>query len=169
MNKHTSFALVILTFLFLSILVFLGFFVISPEVKAYRTQAIALEQQQEVMTQKVVTYNKAYETLQSLQERENVFDQALKRHFQLERFEAYLKQYFLSYEITSITTEQNEDLQIDTLEVRAIFDAPVRYYHFIDALNAFTWVAKLEGIQEFKGVAVGIEAHFALKVYTQLD
>ena len=169
MNKHTSFALVILTFLFLSILVFLGFFVISPEVKAYRTQDIALEQQQKVVTQKEATYNKAYETLQSLQERESGFDQALNRHFQLEHFENYLKQYFLSYEIKSITTEHNKNLQIDTLEVRAIFDAPVRYYRFIDALNTFSWVAALDGTQEFKGVAVGIEAYFTLKVYTRID
>jgi len=149
--------------------VFLGFFVISPEVKVYRTQGIVLEQQKRTVAQKESIYNKAYISLQSLQESEGGFDQALNRHFQLERFEAYLKQYFLSYEIKSITTEQNKELQVDILEVRAIFDAPGRYYRFIEALNTFSWVAELQEVQEFKGVAVGIEAHFSLKVYTRIN
>lgn len=169
MNKHTSFALVILTFLFLSILVFLGFFVISPEVKAYRSESIALEQQSKNMTQKEHLYEKAYKALQLLQERESSFDHALNRHFKLETFESYLKQYFLSFEIKSIETERDKDLQIDILEVRAILDAPTSYYRFIDALNAFEWVVEVQETQEFKGVAVGIEAHFSLKVYTRIN
>ena len=169
MNKQTSFALVILTFIFLSILVFLGFFVIFPEVKAYRTEGIALEQQSKIIIQKEATFNRAYETLQLLQEQENSFDQAINRHFKLEDFEAYLKHYFLSYEIKSIITEREKDLQVNVLEVRATFDEPLRYYRFIDALNTFTWVAELNGTQEFQGVREEIEAHFTLKVYTHID
>lgn len=169
MNKQTSFALVILTFLFLSILVFLGFFVISPEVKAYRTQEIALEQQAKNIAQKEAIFNKDYVTLQLLQEQENSFDQAINRHFSLEDFEGYLKQYFLPFEIKSVTSEREKVLQVDVLEIRAIFDTPERYYHFIDALNTFTWIAELDGRQEFKGIATGIEADFTLKVYTNID
>ncbi len=167
MNKHTSFALVVFIFLFLSLLVFLGFFIISPEVKEYRMQSIALAQQSSRVVQKELDYNRAYQSLQSLQEQEQSFDQAINRHFKLEDFEAYLDQYFLSFEVKNITTQHKKDLKIDTLEIRAIFDAPVRYYRFIDALNTFEWVAEIEDPQKFKGVAVGIEAYFTLKVYTR--
>ena len=167
MNKHTSFAMVILLFLFLTFLVIFGFFIIFPEIKAYRSQAIVLEQKKVDLAQKEAAYEKMYKDLQLLKEREAGFDQALNRGFKLEAFEAYLQHYFLSFEIQSIISEQDAHLQTDILEIRAIFDAPTTYYRFIDALNDFEWVAEVEGTQEFKGVAVGIEAHFVLKVYTQ--
>ena len=167
-NKYTSFALVVLLFLLLSILVFFGFFIFSPEVKAYRSLGITLDQKRESVLQQEALYEKRYSTLQALQEEEKSFDNALDRHFELTDFERYLKQYFHVFEIESIITEQSDHLQTDIIEIRAVMDTPATYYRFIEALNAFEWIAEVEGRQQFKRVKSGLQAQVTLKVYTRI-
>jgi len=167
MNKLASFGFIVLLFLLLSVVVLFGFFVFTPKLKAYRALQIALDEKHQAVKSDEAEFDLTYTKLQTLQESEKNIDLALHRHFDEQQFELYLKNYFQNYSLRSITTEQTDDLQTDTLEIRANIATPAEYYAFIEALNNFVWVVEVEGTQKFKGIEQGIEAHFTLKVYTK--
>ncbi len=167
MNKLASFGFIVLLFLLLSVVVIFGFFVFTPKLKAYRALQIEIKQKQQELKRDEKQFDLTYTKLQALQEREKSIDLALQRHFDEENFELYLQQHFKKFSLRSITSEYEDDLQTDVLEIKVSINTPAEYYAFIDALNAFVWVAELEGTEKFKGVNDGIEAHFALKVYTK--
>jgi hypothetical protein len=167
MSKLASFGFIVLLFLLLSVVVVFGFFVFTPELKAYRALQIELAQKQKELKSEEKQFDLTYTKLQALQESEKNIDLALQRHFDEQQFERYLQRYFKDFSLRSITTELEDGFQIDVLEVQATITTPAKYYDFIEALNAFVWVTELEATQKFRGVGEGIEAHFTLKVYTQ--
>jgi len=167
MNKLASFGFIVLLFLLMSVVVVFGFFVFTPKLKAYRALQIELAQKQKELKSEEKQFDLTYTKLQALQESEKNIDLALQRHFDEQQFELYLQQHFKKYSLRSITSEYDDDFQTDLLEIQVTISTPAKYYDFIDALNAFVWVAELEGTQKFKGVSKGIEAHFRLKVYTK--
>jgi len=167
MNKLASFGFIVLLFLLLSLVVLFGFFVFTPKLKEYRALQIGLDEKQQTLKVDEKQFDMTYTKLQSLQESEQNIDHALQRHFDEQAFELYLKKYFTTYTLRSITTEQTDDFQTDILEVRVNIGSPSEYYAFIKALENFVWVAEVKGIQKFEGVAQGIQAHFTLKVYTK--
>lgn len=169
MSKFASFGMVILLFILLSVVVVFGFFVFTPKIKAYR--ALSIEQQ--LLSDELAAAEKEfdghYSALQNLQEREKSIDIALHKHFDLDRFERYLKQHFSSYTLRSIVSEKDEFFQTELIVVRATIATPAEYYRFIDALNQFEWVVEVDGTQQFKGVKDGIATQFTLKVYTKVQ
>ena len=167
MSKFASFGIVVVLFLLLSLVVLFGFFVFAPDIKAYRALSIELSEKQSALDALETRFDKAYRRLQDLQERERRIDQALHRHFDEAAFERYVGGFFKAYELRSISSEYEGDLQTDTISLRVLIASPVEYYRFIDALNRFEWVAEVKGTQRFEGVSEGIETHFTLKVYTK--
>lgn len=167
MSKFASFGIVVVLFLLLSLLVLFGFFVFAPDIKDYRALSIELEEKTSTLNAVERRFDTAYKTLQDLQERERQIDQALQKHFDEAAFEQYVGRYFKTYTLRSISSEYKGDFQTDTITIRVLITSPMEYYKFIDALNRFEWVAKLEGTQKFQGVRDGIETHFTLKVYTK--
>ncbi len=168
MSKFASFGAAIILFLLLSVLVFFGFFILTPKVKEYRALATDFTQQEKSVSASEEAFDKAYVQLQSLQELEAEIDVAQHRHFDLDAFEGFLKRSFTMVELQSIMSEQTADFEINTVDVRATITSPAEYYHFIELLDTFEWVVEVEGEQQFKAVGDGIETHFALKVYTHL-
>ena len=167
MNKFASFGFIVLLFLLLSVVVLFGFFVFTPKLKEYRALQIALAEKEQSYRVAEEQFDMTYTKLQALQESERNIDLALHRHFDEQQFELYLQKYFKIYSLRSITTQKEGDFQTDSLEIKVSISSPAEYYAFIEALNAFTWVAEVEGTQKFKGVSKGIEAHYTLKVYTK--
>ena len=168
MNKFTSITLLVLFFILLSITVSFASFSLTPKIKASRSVNLELQQEQTTLQASEKRFDKGYVTLQQMQEKEGCIDNALQQHFDLERFEEYLKKYFNILYVKSIESEQIRGYQYDTLSVVAVVVSPLEYYHFIDALNSFEWVVELQGTQEFKQTKKGIEVSFNLKVYTAL-
>ena len=169
MSKFASFGSVVLLFILLSVVVVFGFFVFTPKVKAYRALNIELQQNSDDLATAEKEFDRHYADLQNLQDREKNIDIALHKHFDEERFETYLSQYFTSFTLRSIVSEKDEAFQTDILDVRAKIATPVEYYRFIDALNQFEWVVEVDGTLQFKGVKDGIDTHFILKVYTKVQ
>jgi len=167
MNKLASFGFIVLLFLLLSVVVVFGFFVFTPKLKEYRALKIEITQKQKELKSEEKQFDLTYTKLQSLQESEKNIDLALQRHFDEQQFELYLQQHFKRYSLRSITSEYDDNFETDLLEIQVTISTPAKYYDFVDVLNAFVWVAELEGTQKFKGVNEGIEAHFRLKVYTK--
>lgn len=167
MNKFASFGVVILLFILLSVLVVFGFFVFTPKIKTYRALNIELQQNSAELARTEKEFDVNYMQLQNLQEREKNIDRALHKHFDLDRFESYLKQHFLSFSLRSVISEKDAMFQTELITVRAKIAAPQEYYRFIDALNQFEWVVEVDGTQKFVGLKDGIETHFTLKVYTK--
>ena len=168
MSKFASFGFIILLFLLLSGVVFFGFFVFTPKIKAYRALNIELQKTSSELQVNEAAFDKLYLSLQSLQEKEKAIDLAQHKHFDQDLFEDYLKRYFTTFTLRSIVSEKNEVFQTDTLAIRTTIATPAEYYRFIDALNLFEWVVEVDGTLQFKGVSDGIETHFTLKVYTKL-
>ena len=168
MSKFASFGFIVLLFLLLSGVVFFGFFIFTPKIKAYRALNIELQQNSSELVTAEKEFDKLYATLQTLQDKENAIDLAQHKHFDEDQFEAYLQRYFKSFTLRSIVSEKNEVFQTDTLDIRTTIASPAEYYRFIDALNLFAWVVEIDGAIQFKGVTDGIETHFTLKVYTKL-
>lgn len=166
MSKFTSFGSVILLFILLSVLVVFGFFVFTPKIKTYRALNIELEQRSMDLETAEKTFDKQYKVLQSLQEKEKNIDRALQKHFNVQQFERYLQQYFLSFTLNKVATTEDTYYQTELLDVQAKIASPVDYYRFIDALNQFEWVVEVDGNQQFKGAGDGIDTHFTLNVLT---
>ena len=166
MNKFASFGMVILLFVLLSVVVVFGFFVFTPKIKAYRALSIELQLHSAELATAEKEFDEHYAALQNLQDREKSIDIALHKHFDLDRFETYLKQHFSSYTLRSIVSERDELFQTELIAVRATIATPVEYYRFIDALNEFEWVVEVDGTQQFKGVKDGIATQFTLRVRT---
>ena len=166
MNKFASFGMVILLFVLLSVVVVFGFFVFTPKIKAYRALSIELQLHSAELARAEKEFDGHYAALQNLQDREKSIDIALHRHFDLDRFETYLKQHFSSYTLRSIVSERDEFFQTELIAVRATIATPAEYYRFIDALNRFEWVVEVDGTQQFKGVKGGIDTQFTLRVRT---
>lgn len=167
MSKFASFGVVVLLFLLLSLTVMFGFFVFTPDIKAYRALNIELSEKQKRLSEAEKIFSEKYQRVQDLQDRERQIDRALQKHFDEAAFEAYLSRYFKTYSLRSIISEHEGEWQTDTIAVQVIIDSPAEYYKFIDALNQFEWVAEVEGTQMFKGTASGIKTSFTLKVYTR--
>lgn len=166
MNRFTSFSSVILLFLLLSGVVFFGFFVLTPKIKAYRALNIDVEQSSSGLSELEKEFDKQYKALQNLQERDSHVDAALKKQFVPERFAADFKSYFSALELRSVKHDKVEKVAVDTLEVNAEMNSPTAFYHFVEALNRFDWVVEMEGPLTFRAKEGGIAAHFTLKVYT---
>lgn len=166
MSKFTSFGSVILLFILLSVLVLFGFFVFTPKIKTYRALNIELEQRTADLETAEKTFDKQYKILQTLQEKEKNIDRALQKHFNVDQFETYLQQYFLSVTLSKIATTEDGLYQTELIDVQAKIASPVEYYRFIDALNQFEWVVAVDGSQQFKGADDGIDTHFTLNVIT---
>ena len=169
MSKFASFGMVILLFILLSVVVLFGFFVFTPKIKAYRALNIELQQNSTQLAMAEKEFDGHYKVLQNLQDREKNIDIALHKHFDLDRFESYLKQHFTSFTLRSIISERDELFQTEMIVVRATIAAPAEYYRFIDTLNQFEWVVEVDGTQQFKGVKDGIATQFTLKVYTKVQ
>ena len=169
MNKFASFGVVILLFILLSALVVFGFFVFTPKIKTYRALNIELQQNSAELTAAEKEFDGHYVQLQNLQEREKNIDLALHKHFDLDRFETYLKQHFSSFSLRSVISEKDTLFQTELIAVQAKIATPVEYYRFIDALNRFEWVVEVDGTQKFVGAKDGINTHFILKVYTKVQ
>ncbi len=169
MSKFASFGVVLLLFILLSVVVVFGFFVFAPKIKAYRALNIELQLKSAELTTAEQVFDNHYAELQSLQEREKNIDIAMQKHFDEDQFETFLKQYFTSFTLRSITSEKDEVYQTEVIAIRVNIATPLEYYSFIDALNQFEWVAEVDGTQQFKGVKNGIEAQFTLKVYTKVS
>ena len=167
MSKFASFVLVMLIFLFMSVVVSFGFFVFTPKIKAQRQLNIALEQQQEKLKLAEKRFDEKYKQLQHLQEQEKRVDLALEKRFDERRFERFIAKYFKRHTLRSITTEIEGDYQTDIVEITAITMSPLSFYHFVDQLNQFEWAAEVVSTQQFHSVKEGLETHFVLKVYTQ--
>lgn len=166
MSKFTSFGSVILLFILLSVLVLFGFYVFAPKVKTYRALNIELEQRSIDLETAEKTFDKQYKILQNLQEKEKNIDLALQKHFNIQQFEMYLQQFFLSITLHKIATTEDAIYQTELIDVQAKIASPMDYYRFIDALNQFAWVVEIDGNQQFKGVDDGIDTHFTLNVIT---
>lgn len=166
MSKFTSFGSVILLFILLSVLVLFGFYVFTPKVKTYRALNIELEQRSIDLETAEKTFDKQYKILQNLQEKEKNIDLALQKHFNIQQFEMYLKQFFLSISLHKIASTEDAIYQTELIDVQAKIASPMDYYRFIDALNQFAWVVEIDGNQQFKGADDGIDTHFTLNVIT---
>ncbi len=166
MSKFASFGSIILLFVLSSVIVVFGFYVFTPKIKAYRALNIDLMQDSADLESAEKEFEKYYAQLQNLQEREKNIDMALHRHFDVDQFESYLKQYFASFSLRSVISEKSGPYQMEMIAVRATIATPTDYYRFIDALNLFEWVAEVDGTLLFKGVENGIDTHFKLKVRT---
>lgn len=166
MSKLTSFGSVILLFVLSSAVVVFGFYVFTPKIKAYRALNIELIQNSVDLAHAEKAFDKSYAQLQNLQEREKSIDIALHKHFDVDRFESYLKRAFASFSVRSVTSEKSGPYQVEMIAVHATLATPTDYYRFIDALNLFEWVAEVEGALSFTGAENGIDAHFKLKVRT---
>ncbi|MGB5966610.1 MAG: hypothetical protein WBF77_03815 [Sulfurimonadaceae bacterium] len=169
MSKFASFGSVVLLFVLLSVVVVFGFFVFTPKIKAYRALNIELQLRSADLVTAEKEFDRHYAELQNLQDREKNIDIALHKHFDEERFETYLSQYFTSFTLRSITSEQSKAFQTEVIDVRAKIASPEEYYRFIEALNLFEWVVEVDGTLQFKGVEDGIDTHFTLKVYTKVQ
>ncbi len=169
MSKLASFGIVVLLFIFLSVVVVFGFFVFTPKIKAYRALNLELHKQSVEVSVAEIEYDGHYAQLQNLQEREKNIDLALQKHFDLDRFEEYLKQHFTAFTLRSIISEKGKVYQTEMISVRAKIATPAEYYRFIDALNQFVWVVEVEGTQKFVGKKDGIDTHFTLRVYTKVQ
>jgi len=166
MSKFASFGSVILLFVLSSVIVVFGFYVFTPKIKAYRTLNIDLMQNSVDLERVEKEFDRSYAQLQNLQEREKNIDIALHKHFDVDRFESYLKEHFASFSIRGITSEKSGPYLVETIAVRATIASPTEYYRFLDALNQFEWVAEVDGTLLFKGTESGIDTHFTLKVRT---
>ncbi len=169
MSRLASFGMVVLLFILLSVVVVFGFFVFTPKIKAYRALNIELQQHSTELAASEQAFDSYYTELQRLQEREKNIDIALHKHFDEGQFETFLKQYFSSFSLRSITSEKDELYQTDVVNIRAKVATPVEYYSFIDALNQFEWVVEVDGTQQFVGLKDGIDTHFTLRVYTKVQ
>ncbi|MCJ7765859.1 MAG: hypothetical protein MUP09_07965 [Thiovulaceae bacterium] len=167
MSKFASFGFVILLFLLLSGVVFFGFFIFTPKIKAYRALNMELQQGSSDLSLLEQEFNKQYSSLRNLQGREADIDIALHRYFDQTQFQEFLQHQFASFMIHHTGREQNGDLLVNRMDVRAKIASPAEYYRFVDILNGFEWVVEVGERLQFKSVEDGIEAHFTLKVYTQ--
>ena len=167
MSKFASFILVMLIFLFMSVVVSFGFFSFTPKIKAKRLLSIELEQKNMMLDAAEKKFDQNYKQLQQLQEREKYVDLALEKRFDETRFEHFIAQHFNRYALRSITTEQELAYQADIIDISAITTSPVTFYRFVDMLNRFDWVAEVVSTQQFRSVPDGVETHFVLKVYTR--
>ncbi|MCJ7764635.1 MAG: hypothetical protein MUP09_01690 [Thiovulaceae bacterium] len=167
MSKFASFGFVILLFLLLSGVVFFGFFIFTPKIKAYRALNIELQQSSSDLSELEREFNKQYASLRNFQGREADIDTALHKYFDQTQFQEFLQHHFASFMLQRITNEQNGALLVNWLDVRAKIASPAEYYRFVDILNGFEWVVEVGERLQFKSVEDGIEAHFTLKVYTK--
>ncbi|MBS4235726.1 hypothetical protein [Campylobacter vulpis] len=156
--------ILILTLSFISVCTALILFLLLPTLKAYKELGIRENSQIALLNATKAKLNTSEVKLAQLRSENNKSLEQFQNSFSEKNFQVFLSQFFKKIQIKAIKN-QNESYLKHTLLVNAYLDTPKNLYDFIDALQNYDNLIKMDYPLKLKAQKSGIELSFVAKIY----
>ncbi|TKX29290.1 hypothetical protein DMB95_00910 [Campylobacter sp. MIT 12-8780] len=158
--------LVIYAMIFVLICGLLVLILILPMVKNYKNVSLRLYSQNSVnahLNEKFQVSESKLNTLRS--ENEKIFTQ-FDSSFDEEDFIKFLNTYFTNVKLKKLENTNTNQYLFAEFNISATLKSTAEFYEFIDALNAYKNIIKLETPVDFKAQGDIVDINFITQIYT---
>jgi len=160
--------------LFIYILIFIAvcgiliFFLLVPVLKEYKN--LSLEQNSQIihLAQTKEMLRMSEDKILNLRAENNKSLEQFEQKFNAQVFQSLLEKYFKEVQITEIKNPK-ENYLTHSFEIKANADSPNSLYNFLEDLNNFDYLVKINSPLLIKAVKEGIELKFNAKIYSSFS
>lgn len=158
--------ILVLTLSFISVCTALILFLLLPTLKAYKELSIRENSQIALLNATKAKLNASEDKLSQLRSENNKSLEQFQTTFDEKNFQVFLSKFFKKIQI-KITKSQNEFYLKHTLLVSAYLDTPKNLYDFINALQSYDNLIKIDYPLNLKAQKEGIKLSFVAKIYAE--
>ena len=156
--------ILILTLSFISVCTALILFLLLPTLKSYKELSLKDNSQTALLNATKAKLNASEDKIAVLRGENNKSLEQFQTNFNEKNFQLFLSQFFKNIEIKTLKNE-NELYLKHTLLVQADLASPKNLYDFIDALQNYDNLIKIDYPLNLKAKKSGIELSFIAKIY----
>ncbi|TNB56285.1 hypothetical protein FDW47_02265 [Campylobacter helveticus] len=156
--------ILILTLSFISVCTALILFLLLPTLKSYKELSLKDNSQTALLNATKAKLNASEDKIAVLRGENNKSLEQFQTNLNEKNFQLFLSQFFKNIEIKTLKNE-NELYLKHTLLVQADLASPKNLYDFIDALQNYDNLIKIDYPLNLKAKKSGIELSFIAKIY----
>ena len=173
MSKDRSLQNIDITKLLIYVLVFIVaclvmiFAFLVPSIKEYKQVKYESRMQIAASAQTQRLYDAKSKALNEIKQNDKVALDALENKFDVENFTQFASKYFMNVNLSELKeAAKNGEISISGLTVTGSMKTPTKFYEFIDALQSYENIVKIDFPIKMRKDAEKIDATFGVKIYS---
>ena len=138
-----------------------------PSIKEYKQVKYESRMQIAASAQTQRLYDAKSKALNEIKQNDKVALDALENKFDVENFTQFASKYFMNVNLSELKeAAKNGEISIYELTVTGSMKTPAKFYEFMDALQSYENIVKIDFPIEMRKDAEKIDATFVVKIYS---
>ena len=173
MSKDRSLQNIDITKLLIYVLVFIVaclvmiFAFLVPSIKEYKQVKYESRMQIAASAQTQRLYDAKSKALNEIKQNDKVALDALENKFDVENFTQFASKYFMNVNLSELKeAAKNGEISVYELMVMGSMKTPTKFYEFMDALQSYENIVKIDFPIKMRKDTEKIDATFGVKIYS---
>ena len=161
----TKLLIYVLLFIVACLVMIFGFLV--PNIKEYRQIKYESRMQIAASAQTQRLYNTKSKALNEIKQNDKAVLDALENKFDADKFAQFASKYFTNVNLSEPKeAAKNGEISVYELTVMGSMKTPAKFYEFMDALQSYENIVKIDLPIKMRKDAEKIDATFGVKIYS---
>ena len=161
----TKLLIYILIFIVACLVMIFGFLV--PSIKEYKQVKYESRMQIAASAQTQRLYDAKSKALNEIKQNDKVALDALENKFDVENFTQFASKYFMNVNLSEPKeAAKNGEISVYELTVTGSMKTPAKFYEFMDALQSYENIVKIDFPIKMRKDAEKIDTTFGVKIYS---
>ena len=161
----TKLLIYVLLFIVACLVIIFGFLV--PNIKEYKQVKYESRMQIAASAQTQRIYDAKSKALNEIKQNDKAVLNALESKFDADKFAQFASKYFTNVNLSEPKeAAKNGEISVYELTVRGSMKTPAKFYEFMDALQSYENIVKIDLPIKMRKEAEKIDATFGVKIYS---
>ena len=143
------------------------FGLLVPNIKEYKQVKYESRMQIAASAQTQRLYDAKSKALDEIKQNDKAQLDALENKFDADKFTQFASKYFANVNLSELEeAEKNDEISVYELTVTGSMKTPAKFYEFMDALQSYENIVKIDFPIKMRKDAEKIDAIFGVKIYS---